>query len=116
GLGELHLRPPDFTTRLSERPVGSPCARLLAPRHAKLTNLRHRMVDLDQTARFVLQHLDGTNDRAALIARLRELVDRGVVSLQRNDAQIGPEAVQQGLESVIDEALRALARMALLVA
>src|SRR5262249_48393803 len=44
GLVELSLRPPEFTTEVSERPRASPLARLQARTTSQVTNLRHEVV------------------------------------------------------------------------
>jgi methyltransferase-like protein len=66
GVVELHLRPPRFKLEVSERPLASPLARLQAQNSTRVTNLRHYSVGLNALDRQVLQHLDGSHDRAFL--------------------------------------------------
>jgi methyltransferase-like protein/SAM-dependent methyltransferase len=68
-LVELHVHIPAFTLEISERPVGSPLACLLAHERTTVTNLRHERVSLDAFSRYLLCHLDGCHDRFALLDR-----------------------------------------------
>src|SRR6185295_16673339 len=55
---ELRVAPPRLAVALSERPVGSPLARLQAASGTMLTNLRHEPVDVPELPRRMLMLLD----------------------------------------------------------
>src|SRR5262249_35064970 len=84
GLVELRLRPPRFTTEVTGRPVASPLARLQAEAGGTVTNLRHEVVRLGEAERHMLPLLDGTRDRAGLLAGLLDLVARGVLVVKES--------------------------------
>lgn len=137
-LIELHTTTPHFATRVSERPVASPWARVQAQTGAEVTNLCHTRVELKGIAQYLLSHLDGTHDRAALLDGLEKSVAAGTLILHATDGDkaadhqmeqspfvggtpAGPTAVEPAhtrniLDEELDEALRGLAQVALLVA
>jgi methyltransferase-like protein len=61
-LLDLHVHPPAVARKVSDRPVGSPLARLQAAEASRATNLRHEMIELDEVERRLLCHLDGTRE------------------------------------------------------
>ena len=70
-LVQLHVWTPALATAPSERPVASPLARLQAAEGTRVTNLRHATVEVpDELGRRLITLLDGTRDRAALLAEL----------------------------------------------
>jgi SAM-dependent methyltransferase len=80
---ELHVHPPAPCTEAGERPRASPVARLQARDQARVANLRHATVPVEDDLRRLLLLLDGTRDRAALLAELPELdAERLEASLQ----------------------------------
>jgi methyltransferase-like protein/SAM-dependent methyltransferase len=117
-LAELHVYAPDLALQPGPRPTASPVARLQAVRSDRVTNLRHERVRLDELDRFLLQQLDGRNDRAALVELLLAgPVQEGQLRVQEgnqpvDDAQRTRDLLAQGLE----ERLEWLAGAALLVA
>jgi methyltransferase-like protein len=121
GLVEFSLSPPVFVTRVSDRPVASPYARLRAAENGKIVNLRLESVALTAPSRLVLQHLDGQHDRAALI----NLVTNWVKSAQPDalalpSGESPPSAAQAPAEvraaQYLDALLQAFAKSALLIA
>jgi hypothetical protein len=72
------------STRSSKRPQASPLARLQVRDQDEIANLRHATVPVpDELAGRLLALLDGTRDRAALLAALPELdADRLEARLQ----------------------------------
>jgi methyltransferase-like protein len=116
-LVELSLRPPDFATRVSERPVASPLARLQAAGGQPLTNLRHRSVQASPFDRHLLPLLDGTRDRPALLQGLLERFRDGQLQISQDDVPItdGDRAASI-LDEVLGQQLPRLARAALLLA
>jgi methyltransferase-like protein/SAM-dependent methyltransferase len=116
-LAELHVRAPQIAVQPGEYPAASPVARLQAAHSARVTNLRHERVRLDELDRFLLQQLDGENDRAALAELLLAgPVQDGKLRVQEgdqpvSDVQRAKELLARGLE----ERLAWLAHAALLV-
>jgi hypothetical protein len=56
--------------------VASPYARLRARESAKVVNMRLESTVLSEPGRLVMQHLDGTNDRPALVALMQAWLDK----------------------------------------
>jgi methyltransferase-like protein/SAM-dependent methyltransferase len=104
GLVELSLLPPGFVTSVSDAPIASPYARLRAADSGKVTNMRLESVMLGEPSRFVLRHLDGRHDRAAL----GELIARWM-------KENSPEHPIERAGQYIDQLLPAFARSALLI-
>ena len=72
-LVRLHVHPPFVSASAPERPRVSPLARLEAAEGTMLTTVRHTHHALDdELARRVVALLDGTRDRQALLAALRD--------------------------------------------
>jgi methyltransferase-like protein len=68
---QLHLRAPRLATEPGERPLASAVARMQVETDVVVTSLWHDAVKLDDPlARALLPLLDGTRDRAALVATL----------------------------------------------
>jgi methyltransferase-like protein/SAM-dependent methyltransferase len=115
-LVELHRRAPRFVARVSARPLASRLARLQAQEGLPITSLRHRGTEIDGFDRVVLQLLDGTRDRAALLAKLAELVAGGEFDLHQDNQPVrDPQLIRQMLDRGLDPCLDRLARSALLV-
>ncbi len=116
-LVELWLRPPDFVTGLSERPMASRLARLQAVSTHRVTNIRHELVNLTPFEAQLLLLLDGTRDRPALIEALLERFQQGAVNITQDQQPITdlPQA-RDILAQVLDQQLPRLAQTALLIA
>jgi methyltransferase-like protein len=117
-LVELHVHVPHMVLEISERPVANPVARFQAQGSDRVTNLRHERVRLDEFDRYLLRHLDGSHDGAALVGSLMAgPVAEGVLTVQ-NDGEPIKEAtkVKDTLAGEVEVKLRWLARAALLVA
>lgn len=98
GVIELHSRALHVVTAPADAPLASPLARAQASAGPEVSSLRHTEVVLDDVvARGLIQLLDGTRDRAALLALLQEAGVEGET----------PEH--------LDEKLRELGRLGLLV-
>ena len=89
---ELHRFVPRFVTEVSDRPVGSPLARLQARTSGDLTNLRHYIVNVNDLDRMVLSHLDGSRDVPGLISSVEKAIADGDLNLE-HDGQASPEGV-----------------------
>ena len=118
GIVEFHLHPPQFVTFPSERPVASPLARLQAQNGSKIINLRHHNIKVeDSLGRGLLQLLDGSRDRPALVASLNELVASGKAALPEGSMiPNGATGTRDIIEANLEENLISLGRMALLAA
>jgi methyltransferase-like protein len=111
GLLELHTQPPPFTTHASMHPKASPLARIQIRTSAFVTSLRHRTVKIDDPiTKSLVQLLDGTNG-------LKSLQQEVANSLQGNLPPEQAAAIMPRLTGTnLDEALRSLAGLALLIA
>jgi SAM-dependent methyltransferase len=70
-LVRLHVHPPAVSTAAPEHPQVSPLARIEAAHDELLTTVRHTGIRLDDDlGRRLVTLLDGTRDRAALVAEL----------------------------------------------
>ncbi len=117
GIIELHIYPPRFVSQPSERPVASPLVRLQSREGGRVTNLRHYSIAVeDPLGRHLLQLLDGSRDRAALLNDLGALVESGVVSVQKDGEPVtDPREVQTLLATELEQNLVKVAQLALLV-
>lgn len=73
-------------------------------------------VVLDEMSRNLLRFLDGSRDRAALLAVLVAAAERGQLSILRGDLPARSSEAAAILEQVLDQALARLATSGLLVA
>jgi methyltransferase-like protein len=113
---EVHVCESEFTTEISEFPRASPVARREAAIRPSAANLRHRLVALIDFDQLVLAHLDGRHDRRALLAKMRDEVSRGGLTISSNGLPITETAnADLLLERLLDESLHRLAAGALLI-
>ena len=114
---ELHVHTPRMALRVSERPIASSVARLQARSSDKVTNLRHERVSLDQLDRYLLSHLDGSHDLAALVETLvTGPVASGALAIRQDDQSTAKGTdIREILAQDVTQRLRWLARAALLV-
>jgi SAM-dependent methyltransferase len=71
GMVELHVHVPRLARKAGEKPVASPLARRQLRHGDRAATLLHTTVRVeDPLSRFLIQLLDGTRDRAALLAAL----------------------------------------------
>ncbi|HKO57301.1 MAG TPA: class I SAM-dependent methyltransferase [Thermoanaerobaculia bacterium] len=117
GVSELHLMPPACTEVVSARPRASLLARRQAAAGLLVTNQRRRVLKLDDPfARFILLHLDGTHDRAALVRLLDHEVAVGRLDVRVNDQPVrDPSRIPSVLQAILDHHLKKMAEYALLV-
>ncbi len=95
---QLGVHPPALAAQPGDTPLASPLARLQARERISLANLRHATVKLDdELARRLLMLLDGTRDRAALLAELR-----GVAELEDDELM---RRIETGLQQIARSAL-----------
>ena len=116
-LVELHVHVPHFVLEVSERPIASALARLQIRQSAFVTNVLHGSVKIeDLLGRHLLSLLDGTRDRNALVAELEALVRSGATTVQKDGVVVeDPQKIHQLLVDGMEEKLKELARLALLV-
>jgi len=114
-LVELHSDVPAFTLEISTRPVACPLARNQALRGVTVANRRHEPIRVeDGLTRHVLTLLDGSRDRAGLLAELSG--HAATAGFERAESAAGSDAAPaQDLSGALDEALRVLAGSALLI-
>jgi methyltransferase-like protein/SAM-dependent methyltransferase len=111
GVVTLRPRATPCVREPGERPITTPWVRHLATVAAKVPNLDLEMVHIDPVVQKMLPLLDGTRDRAAIEAVLREQVDRGELLITMPDGRRGVPA-----SSGIHRALEGLARSGLIIA
>jgi methyltransferase-like protein/cyclopropane fatty-acyl-phospholipid synthase-like methyltransferase len=119
GLGAVDLRTWQVPceAEVSERPRLSPVAAYQV-RNGKTTvvDMQHRQTRIGPVARLLAPVLDGTHDRAALVEHAMTLARDGDLPLRDKEALLArPDEARRTVESVVDQALRNLAKSALLV-
>jgi methyltransferase-like protein/cyclopropane fatty-acyl-phospholipid synthase-like methyltransferase len=115
-LVALHTCEPPMVCVVSERPVASVVTRYQAEAEVKICNLRHRVVPLDDFDSLMIRLLDGTRDRAVIVATMAQWVADGVFQVSRNGQPVqDPKQLQEALAACVDEGLQKLAKNALLV-
>ena len=119
GLGAVELRTwqPQFASEVSESPRISPVAAYqVQSGKTQVVNMYHRQVSIGPVARVLAPVMDGTRDRAALIEHAKTLVRDGNLPLRDKETlDTNPGEVQRAIEAGVDQAVRNLARSALLV-
>ncbi|HEV2319441.1 MAG TPA: methyltransferase regulatory domain-containing protein [Verrucomicrobiae bacterium] len=119
GLGfvDLHSYPSTFVTEISARPVASPQARLQTRQGRIVSSLRHLPLKIeDALGRELLQLLDGTRDRPALLEELGRGVKAGSTPIYSNGKAVTePQRAVEILAEQLHPTLESLARLGLLV-
>ncbi|HEY9228546.1 MAG TPA: hypothetical protein VIP11_17970, partial [Gemmatimonadaceae bacterium] len=109
-LVEFKALPSKFVISAGKRPKASALARWQSLYQDNVTALGHFVVELSGVERFLMQHLDGTNDHAQLVRCL----ERGFAS---GDLALGASTPnREQLTGVLDDVLARLGRCALLTA
>lgn len=118
GLVEALSHPTGFTLDVSERPVASPIARHQLSLGDAVTSLLHTTLEItDPLARQLVLLLDGTRDRAALVQGLLPLIDSGEATVKVEGQPVTDRiAARRLMEEQLEEALRNIARIPLLIA
>jgi methyltransferase-like protein/predicted O-methyltransferase YrrM len=115
-LIEFHSYAPPFVVEIGERPAASAVARFQAKNNMPVTNLYHRSVTMDDLSQILLEYLDGTRDRAALLEVLLELHAQDVVNVEKDDQPVDDELlIKSTLAEELENQLQGLANVALLV-
>jgi methyltransferase-like protein/SAM-dependent methyltransferase len=115
-LVELHGMPVTFARAPSEKPVALPHVRIMAAKTGVVSNRRHEVVRLNELDKQLIPLLDGTNDRPALITKLTEIAKTGAITVRKEELTLSdPAEIKAALESIIEQALANVARLAVLV-
>ena len=105
GFIEFRMHPAPFVTEPGERPRASALAQLQLSHGDRVTTMLHRVAHIqDPLGRELLRLMDGTRDRAALKAGLDKVIQGD-----------GPTAAEGVSFEKLDENVRSLARLALVV-
>jgi hypothetical protein len=118
GIVELSLVPPRLVTSASEKPKVSALARLQSLEGTEVVNQRHFNLRVeDSLMRLLLQLLDGSRDRDALLDDLVTLVRSSAAAVQTENSAITKtaEEVRCFLAAELERKLTELAEMGLLV-
>jgi methyltransferase-like protein/SAM-dependent methyltransferase len=116
GAVELSTTPSAFTLALSDRPLASSFARLQAVTSNRVTNRRHELVTLNDLQRHILPLLDGSNDRAEILARLIEVTAAGALVVHDKGLRLTDSGrIRHVLDRPLSAALDSLARSAILL-
>jgi len=117
--GHLDLRrsPLRLSLEPGVRPQVSPVARYQAERGRKVANLRHSVVNVtDDLGATLIRLLDGSRDRAAILADLARAVVAGTAALEEDGRKVTDEAQATTLlRTQLEDRLSGLAKSALLV-
>lgn len=112
-LIQMRASPPRFVQEVTAQPIASVVARWQSQNANRVTNMRHEQVTMDRLSHFVLQHLDGTRDRLAIKAMIKELVTNGTVEVKFEDAT--SDDTDEFYDRVVDVAINGMSDLALLV-
>jgi len=114
---ELNVRELPTSPPLGEQPVASRLVRLQAQSGRLVTNLRHRMIAVDEFERRLLEHLDGNHSRKQLLEIVEGLVANGSLVVRKNgDRSRNREEVTKLLTDSIDRSLNRFQTFHLLTA
>jgi methyltransferase-like protein/cyclopropane fatty-acyl-phospholipid synthase-like methyltransferase len=115
---DFHVWLPRFVSQPSERPIASPLARVQARGEKKVMNLRHEDITVEEgLERHLLQLLDGSRDRSALLDDLSQLVETGTLTIQKDGEPVSDlETARQTIATELENKLAEIGRNALLVA
>jgi methyltransferase-like protein/2-polyprenyl-3-methyl-5-hydroxy-6-metoxy-1,4-benzoquinol methylase len=113
---ELHAMRPHCVNRASDRPHATLLARMQAATSELVTNQHGRVLKLDEPiARLLLQQLDGTRDRAALIRLLDREVSAGRLDVSVDGHIPDVQRIPSVLQALLEHHLRKMIEYALLV-
>lgn len=116
GLIDLRLWTPPLAADPGAKPLASPLARLQSLQGDVVTTLLHTSVKLsDSLAKRLLQLLDGTKDRPAIVQWLMQAVVSGQATLLIDDKEChDPAVIEQNIREELENHLKHLARLGLL--
>jgi methyltransferase-like protein len=112
GIAQIHTEAHVLPDQAGEFPIASPIARQQAQTHTVVTTLLHDTVALeDSLSRALLVLLDGTRNRAALVAELSTLLK----APEDQQRQAEYEALKANLSELVETHLKRLVRLGLLI-
>lgn len=113
---ELHTWQADLKTTVSQWPKVSALAIRQAAKGSTVVNQRHENATLDPISRQIVPFLDGTNDHAALMEKLKESVAKGKLTISQDDKPVNDqELICDTLQEATEKALSGLAESGMLV-
>ena len=123
GLIECYTYPPPLVITITTYPQASSLARWQIQQSPKVTNQRGEVVTIENGICLrLLPYLDGSHDKSALLKRLNEWVEQGLLTIHIKHQETG-EAISLSaenqpaiLEKLLVDALQLIAQAALLVA
>jgi SAM-dependent methyltransferase/methyltransferase-like protein len=116
-MAEVSLAPARCVRQPGERPLAAPLARWQAEHGDWATTLRHNVCKLDELSRFLLPLLDGSRDRAVLLAELAKLTAAGKLTVRLGNRPLTEASeVRTALTESLPVGLDVLARNGLLLA
>jgi methyltransferase-like protein/protein-L-isoaspartate O-methyltransferase len=114
---ELHVHEPIFSLEAGTFPVASPLARLQGRRGDVVTTLLHDSIRIaDNLAAQLVQLLDGTHDREALIRELSSVMEANIESPET--ARVSPaekESLPRAIPQELEQKLAELGTLGLLL-
>lgn len=106
-----------FTQEVGETPEASVVARMQCENGASdITNLRHAIRGLDPVPRKLLPHLNGDNNKEALVKVLKGAIGSGELSVTVKSGSVEGSISDADLQNTVDQVLGLFARSALLLA
>ncbi|MDB5352123.1 MAG: Methyltransferase regulatory protein [Planctomycetota bacterium] len=122
-LVEFRTYRPPYVLEISDKPLASSLARHQASVRNTVTNLRHEAGQLNDFSRIVLRHLDGTNDRSAILRALDQSRNEGRLVIPSPPVSPGDgapgdhrdELLERLYGPMLDGCLERLSRFALLM-
>ena len=117
GLVELHTYAPKINRAVSEKPTASPLARWQIRDSNFITTLFHSSITIqDELTRELLGLMDGSRDRAAILAALENSVDKSRQAEGAGGTPIAEDKkAREILSQALDQNLARMARMGLLI-
>ncbi len=113
---ELWWQLPEIVTAVSERPQASPAARWHAERENRVTNLRHRPVNLSEFDRRLLPLLDGSRTHSELVEAMQKIVAEQGLNIQQDGKPVtDPPQQRQLIARMVEQQLPRMAVGALLI-
>jgi len=115
GIVELQYCPSRFSSEISDKPATSAVARLQAKSTNRLTSGRHETVGVDDLSRHLVPLIDGTRTTEELVTELKRLVEEGKLVIQQKGENKQDIALDQVMNQAVEEVLKRLRKVALLV-
>lgn len=113
-LLDAYVHPPQWFPWLADAPRATALSRAQAAEGGLITNRHHETVRLDALGSFILQQLDGQNDREKLEQALYGALRQGLIATEQEDRQAHLSA--EDISEMVTWALTTCANAGLLVA